>query len=211
MKPYNQRTGVSVKRPVIERIEGLHPYKMINYLLISITCLLYAFITFMFIKHLAFELDGNYNFYLPKFFTVSLLFLISSVYFTSRVLNSYKNDDISYLRKLLSYSLISGLLFFISQSIAWMELLTHEVNFDKNDITTYVFTYSVVHMAFVLVGMIMSGVLFYRYMLIENDPVKTLIATTNPNEKVKLEVFKVFWHFNVFSWTMIFLMFLFLF
>ena len=184
---------------------------MINYLLISITCLLYAFITFMFIKHLAFELDGNYNFYLPKFFTVSLLFLISSVYFTSRVLNAYKNDDISYLRKLLSYTLISGLLFFISQSIAWMELLTHEVNFDKNDITTYVFTYSVVHMAFVLVGMIMSGVLFYRYMLIENDPVKTLIATTNPNEKVKLEVFKVFWHFNVLSWTMIFLMFLFLF
>lgn len=211
MKPYNQRTGVSIKRPVIERIEGLHPYKMINYLMISITCLLYSFIVFMFIKHLAFELEGNFKFYLPKFFTVSLLFLIGSVYFTSRVLNAYKNDEISYLRKLLSYTLISGLLFFISQSIAWMELLTHEVNFDKNDITTYVFTFSAVHMAFVLLGMIMSGVLFYRYMLIENDPVKTLIATTNPNEKVKLEVYKVFWHFNVLSWTMIFLMFLFIF
>ena len=211
MKPYNQRTGVSLKKPVIDRIEGLHPYKMITYLIISITCLLYAFISFMFIKHLAFELNGNFNFYLPKFFTVSTILLICSVYFISRILNAYKNDDISFLRKLLSFSLISNLLFFISQSIAWMELLTHDINFELNQITTYVFTFSAIHLAFVLAGMLMSGILFYRYMLIENDPVKTLITTTNPVEKVKLEVFKVFWYFNVLSWTMIFLMFHFIF
>jgi len=211
MKPYNQRTGVSVKKPVIERIEGLHPYKMIAYLLISITCLLYAFISFMFIKHLAFELNGNFNFYLPKFFTVSTILMISSVYFISRILSAFKNDDITFLRKLLSYSLISNLLFFISQSIAWMELLTHEINFELNHITTYVFTFSAIHLAFVMAGMLMSGILFYRYMLIENDPVKTLITTTNPVEKVKLEIYKVFWYFNVLSWTMIFLMFHFIF
>ena len=211
MKPYNQRTGVSVKKPVFDRIEGLHPYKMITYLLISITCLLYAFISFMFIKHLAFELNGSFNFYLPKFFTVSTILLISSVYFISRIISAYNNDDIAFLRKLLSYSLISTLLFFISQSIAWMELLTHEINFELNQITTYVFTFSAIHLAFVLAGMLMSGILFYRYMLIENDPVKTLITTTNPVEKVKLEIFKVFWYFNVLSWTMIFLMFHFIF
>ena len=59
--------------------------------------------------------------------------------------------------------------------------------------------------------MIMSGILFYKYMLVENDPVKTLIVTTNPVEKVKLEIYKVFWNFSVLSWTMIFLMFLFIF
>lgn len=211
MKSYNQRTGISFKKPVIKRIEGIHPFKMINYLLISISCLLYAFISFMFIKHLAIELDGNFNFYLPKFFTVSSILLICSVYFTSRVLYAYQNDDISSLRKLLSYTLITGLLFIISQSISWMELLSHEVNFEKNHIATYVFTFSAIHLAFVLVGMIMSGILFYTYMLIENDPVKTLIAATNPIEKIKLEVYKVFWHFNVISWTMIFLMLLFIF
>lgn len=206
MKPYNQRTGVSIKRPVIERIEGMHPYKMISYLLISITCLLYAFICFLFIKHLAIELKGTYDFVIPKFFTVSSFLLLISVYFTSRILGAYKNDDIFNLRKLLSYTIVAGLLFFVSQSIAWIELLSGEAQYEKSLILTYLFTLSAVHLAYVLVGMIMSVILFYRYMLIENDPVKTLIATTNPTERVKLEIYRIFWHFNVLAWALIFLM-----
>ncbi|MCK5206999.1 MAG: hypothetical protein KAQ79_03235 [Cyclobacteriaceae bacterium] len=211
MKPYNQRAGVSIKKPVIERIEGIHPLKMINYLVISISCLLYAFISYMFIKHLAFELKGNFTFNLPKFYTISTILLICSVYFTSRILNAYKNDEISLLRKLLSFTLISGLLFFISQTIAWMELLRNDFIPDSNNIITYVFVFSAIHLAYVLSGMIMSAILFYKYMLIENDPVKTLIAATNPLEKVKLEIYTIFWQFNVISWVMIFLMFLFIF
>ena len=211
MKPYNQRAGVSIKKPVIERIEGIHPLKMINYLVISISCLLYAFISYMFIKHLAFELKGNFTFNLPKFYTISTILLICSVYFTSRILNAYKNDEISLLRKLLSFTLISGLLFFISQTIAWMELLRNDFIPDSNNIITYVFVFSAIHLAYVLSGMIMSAILFYKYMLIENDPVKTLIAATNPLEKVKLEIYTIFWRFNVISWVMIFLMFLFIF
>ena len=211
MKPYNQRAGVSIKKPVIERIEGIHPLKMINYLVISISCLLYAFISYMFIKHLAFELKGNFTFNLPKFYTISTILLICSVYFTSRILDAYKNDEISLLRKLLSFTLISGLLFFISQTIAWMELLRNDFIPDSNNIITYVFVFSAIHLAYVLSGMIMSAILFYKYMLIENDPVKTLIAATNPLEKVKLEIYTIFWQFNVISWVMIFLMFLFIF
>lgn len=211
MKPFNQRTGVSSKKQVFDRIEGIHPLKMINYLIISISCLLYAFISFMFIKHLVFELDGNFVYSLPKFFTVSTILLICSVYFTSRTLTSYKNDEITALRKVLSFALISGLLFFISQSIAWIELLGNDLVQQKNNITIYLFLFSATHFIYVLVGMIMSGALFYKYMLIENDPVKTLIAGTNPIEKVRLEIYTTFWHFNVICWTMVFLMFLFIF
>lgn len=211
MKSYNQRTGLSTKRPVIERIEGIHPFKMINYLVISITCLMYAFITFMFVKHLAFELNGNFGFTLPKFFTISTILLFFSVNFTSRILTAYKNDEIPMLKKLLSFALISGLLFFVSQFLAWMEILRNAIEIENNTIITYVFLFSAIHFFYVLAGMIMSAILFYRYMLIENDPVKTLIATTNPMEKVKLDIYKVFWHFNVLSWTMIFLMLLFIF
>ena len=211
MKPYKQGTGVSVNKPVIERIEGMHPYKMFTYLSISISCLLFAFITFMFLKLLIFELDGNYNFYLPKFFTLSTILLLISVNFTSRILQAYGNDDITLMRKLIVYTLTLGFLFFIAQTMAWMELLEQEVNFESHNISIYVFTFSAIHLMYVLTGMIMSGILFYRYMLIENDPVKTLIAATNPIEKVKLEVYRSIWYFNVLSWTMIFLMLLFIF
>ena len=212
MKQSNQRTGVSLNRPVFNRIEGLHPFKMINYLFISVSCLLFAFITFMFIKHLAFELSGKFSFYLPKFFTVSAIILICSVYFTTRMLHAFKNDNISYLRKLLVYTLITGMVFFISQSLAWIEMLDQTQFFEtRNDIPNYIFTFSALHLAYVFAGMIMSGIFFYKYMLIENDPVKTLIATTNPVEKVRLQVFATFWHFNVLTWTLIFLMLLFIF
>lgn len=211
MKPDKQKTGVPVKIPGIGRMEGIHPLKVINYLALSSSCIIYAIISFLLIKHLAFELDGNYTFSLPKFFTVSTILLICSLYFTSRILNAYKNDEIPFLKKQLSFTLLSGLLFLISQSIAWMELLTNEVIPEKNDITVYVFVLSTIHIGYILVGMIMSVILFYKYMLIENDLVKTLIMTTNPLEKVKLEIYKVFWHFNVLSWTLIFLLFLFAF
>ena len=210
MKSYNPRTGVPLRKPVIERIEGIHPYKMINYLIISASCLLYAFICFMFIRHLIIELNGIFTFNLPKFFTVSTLLLICSVYFTSSTLKLYQNDEISLLRKYLSYSLIIGLLFFISQFVAWMELITNNVNLEENNITTFLFAFSSIHLVYVLAGMIMSGILFYKYMLVENDPVKTLIVSTNPIEKIKLEIYKTLWHFNVISWTMIFLMLLFI-
>ena len=146
-----------------------------------------------------------------NFFTISTILLFFSVNFTSRVLTAYKNDEIPLLKKLLSFALISGLLFFVSQFLAWMEILRNAIEIENNTIITYVFLFSAIHFVYVLAGMVMSAILFYKYMLIENDPVKTLIATTNPMEKVKLDIYKVFWHFNVLSWTMIFLMLLFVF
>ena len=165
----------------------------------------------MLIKHLAVELNGNFSFTLPKFFTVSTILLICSVYVTSRNLKAYQNDDITLLRKNLSFILIAGLLFFISQFVAWMELISNDITLEKNSIADYLFAFSALHLFYVLASLIMSGVLFYRYMLIENDPVKTLIMATNPVEKLKLEIYTTFWNFNVLSWTMIFLMLLFIF
>lgn len=211
MKSFNQKTGISKKRPVIERIEKLHPYKMINYLIISVSCLLYALLSYLFIKQLAFELKGDIDVTLPKFFSVSTILLLCSVYFTSGLLIAYKTDRITEIRKLLSYTLIAGLLFFISQALAWIELLKDGDVMDINKSANYLFAFSALHIFYLLTGLVVSALLFYRYMMIEHDPVKSLIAATNPMEKMKLEVFRSFWHFIVFSWTLIFLMILFVF
>ena len=43
MKQHHQKTSaLSTRRPVIERIERMHPLKMINYLIISVSCILFA-------------------------------------------------------------------------------------------------------------------------------------------------------------------------
>lgn len=211
MKSYHEKTGTSTRIPVFERFERMHPFKMINYLGLSISGILYAFISFMFIKHLVFELNGNFEFDLPKFFTVSTMLLICSVYFSSQLKKAYLNDDIPLIQKTLSIMFVAGVSFFVSQSIAWIELLQQEVFPKTNNIVPYLFAVSALHLAFVLAGMVMSGFMFYNYMLIEHDPVKTLIVTTNPAEKMKLENLMTYWHFNTIAWTVLFLMFLFIF
>ena len=188
----------------------MHPFRMINYLIISVSCLLFAFISFLFISHLAIDLRGNFSYQLPKFFVVSTIILVISTHFTYRFVKAYENDAIPELRKLLSYTLISGLVFFLSQSLAWMEILELDFIYESKRISNYLFLFSGIHFIYVLAGVIISAILFYKYIMIENDPVKTIITTTNPHEKIKLQIFRSFWNFTVFSWTLIFAMLLFI-
>lgn len=209
MKYSNQKTSLSSIRPVFERIEKMHPFKMINYLIISVSCILYAVITFFFVRLIASSLNGNYEYAIPKFFIISAIILIVSTHFTFRLRKAYATDSISELRKLLSLIMISGLLFFLSQSMAWMEILKLNLIHGRVGISDYLFVFSGFHFTYVLAGLVMSAILFYHYMIIENDPVKTLITTTNPHEKLKLDIFVTFWNFTVYSWTLIFGMLLF--
>lgn len=211
MKTNKPRTGVIVKKTTLDGIESIHPHKMLSYLIMSVSCLLYAVISYFFIEHLSgLSKEGN-NFTLPKFFTISTMIIVVSGLFASRLVRAYQNDEITLIRKQLGFLLISGLLFFISQSIAWIELLNRNMILDNNGITAYLLIFTVMQMAFVFVGMILTAILFYKYMLIENDPVKTLIMVTNPHEKIRLEIYTAFWYFNLISWAMIFLMLLFVF
>ena len=130
MKSFNQKTKVSFRKPSLQNIERIHPFKMINYLIISISCLLYAFITFLLIKYLVGDLQGIFKYEIPKFFVVSTIFLIVSTHFSSRIIKAYETDAIKKLKKLLSYTLIFGFLYFLSQSLAWMELLKLDLVYD---------------------------------------------------------------------------------
>ncbi len=210
MKSSNQKTSSSAIRPVFERIEKMHPFKMINYLVISASCLLYAVITFFFIRFIAGSLRGNFEYPMPKFFVLGAIILIVSTHFTFRLHKAYTTDSIPELRKLLSLVMISGLLFFLIQLLAWMEILKLNLVYDRSGISDYLFVFSGVHFTYVLAGMVMAAILFYHYMMIENDPVKTLITTTNPHEKLKLDIFVTFWNFTVYSWSLIFGMLLFI-
>jgi cytochrome c oxidase subunit III len=210
MKASNHKTSTSTKIPVFERIERMHPLRMINYLVISVSCILFAFISFLFISHVAFDLKGNFIYQLPKFFVVSTIILIISTHFTFRLVAAFQNDAIAELRNLLSYTLISGLVFFLSQAIAWMEILETDFIYESSKISNYLFLFSGIHFLYILAGVVLTALLFYKYMMIENDPVKTIITTTNPHEKIKLQIFRTYWNFTVWSWSLIFAMLLFI-
>jgi len=206
MKSYKQKSILSSIRPVLVEMERMHPYRMIIYLVISVSCLVYATISFFFIRHLAVELNGKYLFDLPDSFVVSTIFLVATAHFASNVLPAYQQEDIRGIRRYLSVLMIAGLVFIITQTIAWLEIIKSDVENASNDISTYLLVFSSIHFVQIAAGVIMALLTFYEYLLVENDPVKLLIMTTNPHEKAKLQVFQVYWKFLVFSWLALFIL-----
>jgi len=206
MKSFKQKAILSSIRPVLVEMEKMHPFRMIIYLVIAVLCLVYASISFLFIRHLAIDLGGQYQFGLPDSFVISSLMLISTAHFASRIVDAYKEEDISGIRRYLSILIITGLVFVTTQTIAWLEIIRNNVGNASNGIATYLIVFSSIHIVQIIAGVIMALIAFYEYLLMENDPIKTLIMTTNPHEKAKLQVFEVYWKFLVFSWLALFLM-----
>jgi len=192
--------------PAWEGMNKIHPFKKILYLFIAVSCLVYATISFFFIKHLAIQLSGLYNFDFPDFFVISTILLVGSFHFVAAIVPAFQREDIAGLRKWLGILITLGLMFFIMQTSAWSELVKKDFDNLFNGISSYLLIFTGIHFLQTLAGLIMAVLLFYEYMVVEGDSVKTLIVTTNPHERAKLEVFRTYWNFIVFSWLAIFLM-----
>ncbi len=206
MKSFKQKSILNSIRPALVEMEHMHPYRMIMYLVITVFCLIYASISFFFIRHLALELEGSYQFELPDSFVISTIFLVATAHFASHIVPAYEREDISGIRRFLSVLMVTGLVFIITQTVAWLEIIKSDVENVSNDIATYLLVFSAIHFVQIAAGVIMALLTFYEYLLVENDPVKMLIITTNPYEKAKLLVFQAYWKFLVFSWLAIFIM-----
>lgn len=210
MKDTDRKILLKKSKPVIQRIESLHPYKMLGYLLIASSTLALLFAVIAFVQANWNQIDQFSAYKLPRFFSLSTLLLVSTLVFSSRIGYLYKHDQIVRLRVALSLMLIMGLVFIITQSLAWLELLNYPSEKPAEMLLSYLFLFSGSHMLFTAFSLVMVGMLFYRISSIEDDPVKSLILLTNPYEKVKLEITATFWHYLVGVWTALYLMFLFL-
>ncbi len=206
MKSFKQKSILSSIRPVLVEMERMHPFRMIIYLVIGVFCLVYATLSFFFIRHLAIELQGKYVFDLPDSFVISTIFLVATAHIASKIVPAYQQEDISGIRRHLSVLMIAGLVFITTQTFAWLEIIKSDVENVSNDIATYLMVFSSIHFVQMAAGVVLAILAFYEYLLVEKDPVKLLIMTTNPHEKAKLEVFQVYWKFLVFSWLVLFLM-----
>jgi cytochrome c oxidase subunit 3 len=195
-------------KPVIRRIEQMHPHKMLTYLMIVGSSLIYLFfvISFFQFSNFDFVLPGPDHF--PKLFIISTVMLTASLVFSTRIREAYRQDRIKQLRILLSSMLIVGLLFMITQALAWFELLAEDFPLRLQKFQSYLFLFSGVHLVHVAAGVVMVGFQFYRISSIEGDPVKCIVLLTNPYEKIKLEIITMFWHYILLTWMLIFTLFL---
>ena len=212
MQPYhNRRITDTGAQATLEKIERLHPHKMLLYLAIFGSSLIFLFMLIAFTattNHPVLQ-DSQGQLLIPKAFVFSTLVLMLSSFFVSRYKRAFEQEDMKKLRNLLGITVMLGFVFTISQYWGWHQLEQAGHGLSGISSGAYLYIISGLHILHLVGAMFFMTHQFIRISGISNDPVKILIAVTNPYQKMRLEMLTTYWHFMDLLWIGLFLYFLF--
>lgn len=200
--------GIKKKENVWTRIVAMHPYK--TFLLVAI---LGIAILFLFLL-VAFQLTkpptvGVSTFKFPKAFVLSTVVLLLSSFVLGNLLTLYKRDQIQTIRNKLLIAFVLGMLFCVLQFTGWRELSQNGVRFQGLVSGSYLYLISGLHLAHLVGGMLILYIELIMVWQKSKDAVKCLIYFTDPYQKLKLELLRIYWHFMDALWLVLFFYFLF--
>lgn len=212
MQPYhNRKITDGGAQATLEKIERLHPHKMLLYLAIFGSSLIFLFMLIAFTAsngHPAIQ-ESGIQLSIPKAFIFSTLVLMISSYFVSRFMRAFEQENMKKLRNMLGITVVLGFVFTISQYWGWHQLEQAGHGLSGISSGAYLYIISGLHILHLVGAMFFMTHQFIRISSIAADPVKTLITVTNPYQKMKLGMLATYWHFMDFLWIGLFLYFLF--
>lgn len=193
-----------------QRIERMHPHKMLLYLAIIGSSLIFVF---MVIAYTLSTPQSGFleNFTMPKAFVCSTVLLLLSGFTSTKIIPAYKEDNPYKLKYTLALTLLLGLGFGASQYIGWLALQESGVYFAGKASGSFLYVLTGLHVAHLLGGLIFLNYLCVYMYWKAKDPVKWLITITNPYQKIKLQIFVIYWQFLDIVWVLLFFYFLFAF
>lgn len=212
MLPFNNRNIKDAQQgTTLEKIEKLHPHKMLLYLAIFGSSLIFAFMLIAFTASYSSPGPDQPGFVMPKAFIFSTLVLLFSSYFVTQFTKLYENDEMKKLRNFLGITVMLGLIFTVSQYWGWHQLEKSGYGLTGMNSGAYLYVISGLHILHLVGGIFFMTFQFIRISGVANDPVKGLILVTNPYEKMKMQMLTTYWHFLDILWLGLFLYFLFMF
>ena len=131
----------------------------------------------------------------PVLFFLNTLLLLASSYTMIQARKAYLNDQTEVYQANLLRTLQLSLLFTAMQVIAWVLLFRNNINLGSSTTAAFLYVISFVHLAHVLAGL---PFLFPFYRTAKKrmvDPVTVLIYFSDPEKRLKLRLFTVYWHF----------------
>ena len=206
----DEKKGLKQKttQNTFERIEKIHPHKMLLYLGIVGSSLVFFFMLVAFALTRPKNIPLEY-FYFPKAFVVSTVILLLSAFSVSKVLSLFVQEEVRSLKNVLAITLGLGIAFTISQVFGWLELYNAKVFFQNEIAGAYLYVISGLHGVHLLGGLIFLTTLLVQMVRVEKDPVKALIVFTNPYQRIRYEMLAKYWHFMDILWIILFFYFLF--
>ena len=193
-----------------QRIEKMHPHKMLLYLGIVGSSLIFLFMVIAYtISKPPSELLQDFS--MPKAFICSTVLLILSGFSSSKIVEAYKKDQIFKLKNTVGITLLLGIGFAVSQYIGWLELQESGIYFAGKASGSFLYVISGLHVLHLFAGLGFLTYLFFYTYWVSKDPVRSLIMVTNPYQKIKLQIFSIYWQFLDILWVILFFYFLFAF
>lgn len=186
----------------------MHPYKMVLLLVLFGSALLFTFLVFSYTYSLA-QLKTLPNFQFPRAFYISTLLILSASFIIHPSLKRFLDGEMKQLKSSLWITLILGLTFTLFQLIGWRELILAEVHFDGSPAESFLYVISGLHGLHVIGALTYLVILIWQTQKLGNDPIKLLVAQTNPYWRLKYELLTMAWHFLDALWIILFFYFLF--
>ncbi|MGF1533704.1 MAG: heme-copper oxidase subunit III [Bernardetiaceae bacterium] len=196
------------RRPLnaLQHIEKQHPYVVMLYVgMIGISAM-FLFLLFSF-RFYEIQEEVLARFRFPTGFVISTCLLLMSSLTIHQAKLSFYEDDFLQMRRYLLITLGLGIGFSVCQVVGWYELQAAGLAWASQNSTTYLYLVSGLHVLHLLGGLAFVGVQAYSIHQKCHDPVKVLIAVTNPHEKMKLTLMTLYWHFMDGLWVVLFLYF----
>ena len=181
----------------------MHPHKMLTFLFLFGNLLIFTYLLISLTIELALDSEITANINIPKFFIIGSFEILFSGYILSGLIEAFQNEDNDTIRKKVFAIFLTGGVFFIFQSIGWLELIFLGVRFSSNILGTYLYLISGFHMISVLIGIGVFAYFLYKTRNIHTDGVSKLIFFTSPYEKTKLEIIIIYWRYIFISWIFI--------
>ncbi|WP_114748408.1 cytochrome c oxidase subunit 3 [Pleomorphovibrio marinus] len=189
------------------KIENLHPYQTLLYLGMFGSGLIFLFLlTAFFSSQPSLSVSGSFK--MPRAFILSSALLLISAFTASRIPFYYKSDEIKELRNSLIATFLLGLGFTGLQFFGWKELTEMGINFRGLASGSFLYVLSGIHILHLTGAMVFGLVMIVQVFKCQNDEVKTLFLLSNPYDKMKIELFTVYWKYMDIIWLILFFTFL---
>lgn len=189
------------------RIEKVHPFLMMLYLVIVGVSVLFLILLVAYIRTRLLE-EGPLDHYFPKFFSISSILIICSSFIISRTPLFYRKDDLTKLKIYLWGTLILGMAFVWSQVAGWLEMAAHGVAFRGSSSSTYIYLISALHSIHLLGGFMYLSYVLLKTLHASLNPIRSLVFIRNPYRRQQIDLLCTYWHFMDILWIIIYLVFL---
>ncbi|MBL0764168.1 cytochrome c oxidase subunit 3 [Marivirga atlantica] len=184
-----------------ERVERMHPYKMILILGLFGSSLIFLFLLISFFVSLSNVEEVNVE--VPSIFIISTILIISSSYFINPIRKLFKANAHKALVTTMRYTFLLGVGFAFCQLMGYRELIESGNLFNSGIASSFLYILTGLHALHFIAAHTYLGVLIFQTKGIMRDPIKYLMAETNPYWHLKYELLTKVWHFLGVLWMIL--------